>query len=320
MYTDTFARTVSAQVHGIGQELAPSRATHWRHQAHRRTNRCLAIGYWHFEFRRMKKWHEVSVKIAKARKLMQFVRKVALDDPHEERERQRILGAMHRMCVDDCFTASGHDIPFMELAGFGGDQWLNDTCVYLASVRVASEAMKLTWRQPMHVAVVDSIFMQMTDLTLRDRYIDTKTHIFSQMQSNRIVCCPTYINVDFPHWCGIIFDMERNTVWKYDPFQKEKFLDEVESIITGVYMKIMNSKTKIRIRTFPGVKQRDGHSCGVLIVHWFEMHLSVARTTPPDTSLPMARDEKLSSAHLAKERYKHFSYVFDFIAASGDIK
>ncbi|EEY67423.1 uncharacterized protein PITG_04456 [Phytophthora infestans T30-4] len=42
---------------------------------------------------------------------------------------------------------------------------------------------------------------------------------------------------------------------KYDPFHRESFLDELESIITQVYMKMMNPELKMETTTFYGWRQ-----------------------------------------------------------------
>ncbi|KAG6942013.1 hypothetical protein JG687_00019310 [Phytophthora cactorum] len=55
--------------------------------------------------------------------------------------------------------------------------------------------------------------------------------------------------------------------------------------------------------------QRDGHSCGVLVVHWFEMYLTIARTTSPDHSIPMPRGDKLDPKKL---QYCSIRRVFMF--------
>lgn len=71
-----------------------------------------------------------------------------------------------------------------------GEQWLNDTCVYVASLRVAEETRKFVWRQSTQINVVDSICIQMADVTRRKRNLDTMSHTFSKIQTNRIVYCP----------------------------------------------------------------------------------------------------------------------------------
>ncbi|ETM30954.1 hypothetical protein L914_21382 [Phytophthora nicotianae] len=185
------------------------------------------------------------------------------------------------MDVDGVFNAVCHGITFTELTGCAGEQWLNDSCVHVASLRVATEAMMQHWRQATVVDVVYSIYTQLADEEIRNKYLGTKGHVFTKVHTNRIVCCPTYIDVSFPHWCDIIFDMERRSIWKYDPFHRESFLDELESISAQVYMEMMNPELKMETRTFYGWCQQDGHSCGVLVVHWFEQYLSLARTTPP---------------------------------------
>ncbi|KUF78555.1 hypothetical protein AM587_10003357 [Phytophthora nicotianae] len=62
-------------------------------------------------------------------------------------------------------------------------------------------------------------------------------------------------------------DKIRRSIWKYDPFHRESFLDELESISAQVYMEMMNPELKMETRTFYGWCQQDGHSCGVLVVH-----------------------------------------------------
>ncbi|KAF1790206.1 hypothetical protein GQ600_25563 [Phytophthora cactorum] len=69
------------------------------------------------------------------------------------------------------------------------------------------------------------------------------------METNRIVFCPVYINVQFPHWCGIIFDFEQHIVWKYDPFRKERFSKEVEKVFERCFAPIMTCKMEIRTFT-----------------------------------------------------------------------
>ncbi|KAG6945719.1 hypothetical protein JG688_00016420 [Phytophthora aleatoria] len=123
------------------------------------------------------------------------------------------------------------------------------------------------------------------------------------METNRIVFCPVYINVQFPHWCGIIFDFERHI---------ERFSKEVEKVFERCFAPIMTCK--MEIRTFTGWLQRDGYSGGVLTVQLFELYLSVARTIPPDQSFPMARGDRFDAKQLEYERYKLFSYVIDSIA------
>ncbi|KAF1790473.1 hypothetical protein GQ600_14295 [Phytophthora cactorum] len=180
----------------------------------------------------------------------------------------------------------------MELTCFGGDNWLSGTCIYWTSLRVAEEAIKLTWHKTTIVNVVDPIYMQMADEERRKGYLDTSDRVISRMEANRIVFCPVYINTAFPQWCGIIFDMER---------QITRLLDEVESTINSHFMPLM--MTRMEIRTFPGLLQRDGHSCGVLVVHWFEMYLTIARTTSPDHSIPMPRGDKLDPKKLQYVRH-----------------
>ncbi|KAF4133902.1 hypothetical protein GN958_ATG17239, partial [Phytophthora infestans] len=183
--------------------------------------------------------------------------KIVIDDDHKEVERQRILHMIPFMNVDSVFSANDHNISFLDLAGHGGDQWLSDSCVFLASLRVVKEAEPQTWQNPKYVTVVDPLYLQLSDVERRNQYIDTKDHIFTEMRSNRIVCCPTYVDIEFPHWCGIIFDMERKIV------------------ISGVFMKFMSSHMEMQAKTFTGWRQCDGHSCGVLVVQWLEQYLSL---------------------------------------------
>lgn len=270
------------------------------------------------DIERMRTWHEVSKKLTKARKLVKFVEKIVIDDDHKEVERQRILHMIPFMNVDSVFSANGHNISFLDLAGYGGDQWLSDSCVFLASLRVVKEAEPQTWQNPKYVTVVDPLYLQLSDVERRNQYIDTKDHIFTEMRSNRIVCCPTYVDIEFPHWCGIIFDMERKIVWKYDPLHKKSILDAVQEVISGVFMKFMSSHMEMQAKTFTGWRQCDGHSCGVLVVQWLEQYLSLVRSTPPDASIPLAHDDKLDPKQLAYERYKHFSYVLDSVVTNVD--
>ncbi|EEY60041.1 uncharacterized protein PITG_21285 [Phytophthora infestans T30-4] len=69
--------------------------------------------------------------------------------------------------------------------------------------------------------------------------------------------------------------MERKIVWKYDPFHKKSILDAVQEVISGVFMKFMSSHMEMQAKTFTGWRQCDGHSCGVLVVQWFEQYLSL---------------------------------------------
>ncbi|KAF1783447.1 hypothetical protein GQ600_25017 [Phytophthora cactorum] len=119
------------------------------------------------------------------------------------------------------------------------------------------------------------------------------------MEANRIVFCPVYVNVAFPNWCGTIFDMERQIVWTYDSFHRQDFLDDVESTINSHFMPLMMTR----------LLQRDDHSCGVLVVHWFEMYLKVARTASPDHGIPMPRGDKLGREKL---KYCPIMKVFKF--------
>ncbi|KAG6967725.1 hypothetical protein JG688_00006177 [Phytophthora aleatoria] len=82
--------------------------------------------------------------------------------------------------------------------------------------------------------------------------------------------------------------MERQIVWTYDSFHRQDFLDDVESTINSHFMPLMMTR----------LLQRDGHSCGVLVVHWFEMYLTIARTTSPDHGIPMTRGDKLGREKL----------------------
>ncbi|KAF4134384.1 hypothetical protein GN958_ATG16424 [Phytophthora infestans] len=235
----------------------------------------------------------------------------------ESKKQQEILKTIPHMGVDTVYHTGGHDIHITELARFGDESWLSDTCVYLASQRVAEEATKLSWCQPKIVSVVDPIYLQMADVERRSGFIDTSDLIFSQIQANRLVCCPIYINVTFPHWCGIIFDMERQTVWTYDPFHRDDFLRRVEDIFESRFRPIM--ATAMEVKNFPGWLQDDIYSCGVLAVFWFEQYMSIARATPPDQSIPFPRGNKLHPKDLTYMRFKHLSYVFDRVVADADI-
>ncbi|KAF4133913.1 hypothetical protein GN958_ATG16879 [Phytophthora infestans] len=269
------------------------------------------------DIERMKLWHEVSRKLLKAQKLIKFVKNLSIERGAESKKQQEILKTIPHMGADTVYHTGGHDIHFTELARFGDESWLSDTCVYLASQRVAEEATKLSWWQPKIESVVDPIYLQMADVERRSGFIDTSDRIFSQIQANRIVCCPIYINVTFPHWCGIIFDMERQTVWTYDPFYREDFLRRVEDIFESRFRPIM--ATAMEVKNFPGSLQDDGYSCGVLVVLWFEQYMSIARATPPDQSIPFPRGNKLHPKDLTYMRFKHLSYVFDRVVADADI-
>ncbi|KAF4134422.1 hypothetical protein GN958_ATG16397, partial [Phytophthora infestans] len=269
------------------------------------------------DIERMKLWHEVSRKLLKAQKLIKFVKNLSIERGAESKKQQEILKTIPHMGADTVYHTGGHDIHFTELARFGDESWLSDTCVYLASQRVAEEATKLSWWQPKIESVVDPIYLQMADVERRSGFIDTSDRIFSQIQANRIVCCPIYINVTFPHWCGIIFDMERQTVWTYDPFHREDFLRRVEDIFESRFRPIM--ATAMEVKNFPGSLQDDGYSCGVLVVLWFEQYMSIARATPPDQSIPFPRGNKLHPKDLTYMRFKHLSYVFDRVVADADI-
>eukprot|EP00644_Phytophthora_capsici_P004615 jgi/Phyca11/110982/e_gw1.19.360.1 len=104
----------------------------------------------------------------------------------------------------------------------------------------------------------------MADVKRRSGFTGTCDCIFSQIQTNRIVYCPIYINVTFPHWCGIIFNIERQTVWTHDPFQKEDIVRRVEDIFESRFQPIM--ATVMEVKNFSGWLQDDGYSCGVLVV------------------------------------------------------
>ncbi|KAF4046785.1 hypothetical protein GN244_ATG00785 [Phytophthora infestans] len=82
-------------------------------------------------------------------------------------------------------------------------------------------------------------------------------------------------------------------------------------------MPIMITQAKVKI--FPGWLQKDGYSCGVFFAQWLELYLSVARATPLDDSIPMPHGNNLDPNQLMYERVKHFSYVFDRVAADVDI-
>ncbi|KAF4147615.1 hypothetical protein GN958_ATG03188 [Phytophthora infestans] len=114
------------------------------------------------DIERMLTWHEVSKKLTKARKLVKFVEKIVIDDDHKEVERQRILHMIPFMSVDSVFSANGHNISLLDLAG--GDQWLSDSCVFLASLRVVKEAEPQTWQNPKYVTVVDPLYLQLSDV------------------------------------------------------------------------------------------------------------------------------------------------------------
>ncbi|ETM01474.1 hypothetical protein L917_01955 [Phytophthora nicotianae] len=86
----------------------------------------------------------------------------------------------------------------------------------------------------------------MADVERRSGFIDTSERIFSQMQANRIVCCPIDINVSFTHWCGIIFDMERQTVWTYDPFHREDFLSKLKDVFESRFGPIMATVMEVK--------------------------------------------------------------------------
>lgn len=117
------------------------------------------------------------------------------------------------------------------------------------------------------------------------------------------------VNVEYTHWCGVIFDMDRRIRWKYDLLHKKMFLDEVENIITGVFMKITKPDISMKIQTFPGWLQRHGHSCVVLAVHWFEVYLSLERSTPLDQDLHLYYGPSRDPKQLLYVWYKHFSYI-----------
>ncbi|ETO99700.1 hypothetical protein F441_22880 [Phytophthora nicotianae CJ01A1] len=91
------------------------------------------------DIERMRLWHEVSRKLLKARKLMKFVENIPSEGDAQSKKRQQILKTIPHMGVDTVYHTGGHDIPFTELARFGDESWLSDTCVYLASQRVAEE-------------------------------------------------------------------------------------------------------------------------------------------------------------------------------------
>ncbi|KAF4131004.1 hypothetical protein GN958_ATG19808, partial [Phytophthora infestans] len=227
-----------------------------------------------------------SIKEAdQAQKLISFVEKLVIDDDHKEVERQRILHMIPFMYVDSAFSANGHNISFLNRE--------SDTCVFLASLRVVKEAEPQTWQNPKYVAVVGPLYLQLSDVELRNQFIDTNDHIFTEMRSIRIVCCPTYVDIVFPHWCGIIFDMERK-------------LCGIQEVISGVFVKLKTSHVEMPAKTFTRWRQCDGHNCGVLTMQWFEQYLSLVRSTSPDASIPLAHDDKLDPKQLAYERYKYF--------------
>ncbi|OWZ15437.1 hypothetical protein PHMEG_00010915 [Phytophthora megakarya] len=71
-------------------------------------------------------------------------------------------------------------------------------------------------------------------------------------------------------------------------------LDEVQNIVTDIYMNIMITGSQMNMCTYPGWLQRDGYSCGVLVVHCDE--------------LPLRSAFKLDTEQLSCVPYKHFSY------------
>ncbi|KAF4149614.1 hypothetical protein GN958_ATG01198, partial [Phytophthora infestans] len=194
------------------------------------------------------------VDIERMRTWQEFVEKTVIDDDHKEVERQRILHMIPFMYVDSAFSANGHNILFLN--------------------------REVTNGRVIHVE-------------RRNQFIDTNDHIFTEMRSIRIVCCPTYVDIEFPHWCGIIFDMERK-------------LCGIQEVISGVFVKLKTSHVEMPAKTFTRWRQCDGHNCGVLTMQWFEQYLSLVRSTSPDASIPLAHDDKLDPKQLAYERYKYF--------------
>ncbi|KAF4138429.1 hypothetical protein GN958_ATG12380 [Phytophthora infestans] len=94
--------------------------------------------------------------------------------------------------------------------------------------------------------------------------------------------------------------------------RKEKKVTSTLAIVSSVKWKPIEliapiMTTEMDVKIFPGWQQRDGFSCGVLSVQGFGLFLSVARASPPESSIPIPDGDKPDPQQPMYERYKIFT-------------
>lgn len=76
----------------------------------------------------------------------------------------------------------------------------------------------------------------------------------------------------------------------------------------SVYLPLLSQAYQLESRLYRAWRQWDGFSCGVYVVHWFDIYVSKYVLTPDEEVL--IETEPLSATELDKVRYKIFCYVY----------
>ncbi|XXQ38431.1 SWIM-type domain-containing protein [Plasmodiophora brassicae] len=89
------------------------------------------------------------------------------------------------------------------------------------------------------------------------------------------------VNIANVHWCGIVADRWKRTVYLYDPLMRDSYRSKLLQLWTrfivprfpgGSEFKIVAVKPFTKTCTSLGdfaEKQRDGHNCGMYVLHYF---------------------------------------------------
>lgn len=257
----------------------------------------------------MKEWHDLSKKIKRTRTLIKWVE----SKPHTE-ERRTILAKIPVMNMSSAFKSHIGEtiVQFEDLTKFASENWLSDGCVLVAALQVAGQTRNAGVNSGgvEEVLVVDPVFLGFETEPDRKRMLDTRKQILSKGAKGRIIFFPVNIRVDIEHWCGAIVDFRSCIIWIYDPLQRSDYLDEVERIMKDRVIPIIDPAFTFLIRYSNAWLQKDGYSCGILVVKWFETYLQVAMNSNPDDDLQTISPRLMLPSDTEDCRFKMFTTVF----------
>ncbi|KAE9138101.1 hypothetical protein PF005_g1321 [Phytophthora fragariae] len=193
----------------------------------------------------MNEWHSISRMVTGARSLMSWAKTVQLDEVSDIEKRKQILETVKTMDMRASINYGGNPVDFAELARFGDEGWLSDQCLVSAATHIAVEA---SHDPAPTIYVINPTVAQFKEDEQRNKHLDTKNLIFSRCHDGLAILCPIFVDTDFGHWCGAIFDIKRRVVWVYDPFHKKQYEDEVEQKVKDVFFKLVDPAYKLQIR------------------------------------------------------------------------
>eukprot|EP00644_Phytophthora_capsici_P011064 jgi/Phyca11/110110/e_gw1.18.545.1 len=161
-------------------------------------------------------------------------------------------------------------LPYLSLFTMCGNRWADDACI--------GHGLALLQRENQHIGIVDPIFHRFKDK--KDKLRQTVSgNPFDT--SNELILLA--LHVDDNHWCGIVFDIRRETksITVFDPLQaaKSKYYAMCETVLQDVFGELCRV---LSIKRYTASRQSDVASCGVMVLTFFECFIrGISMPTKP---------------------------------------